>query len=451
MRIRSIYSLCRLAARPTFRGLLNSARKSELNITRQIQNTGLRAGATAAFAADDDHTTITRTFPTSHHSLKIGFQDNLACNFYYIWLRDNCQCSSCIHSESKQKMVDTASLDLNIKPESYHVTENGKLKVIWPDGHVSFYDPDWLHKHGKDFELDNYDNVHDNLPPLTTWNGEVIRDLKPEISYKEVMETEEGLKKWLTMMYKYGIAIMKDVPHQKGEVVKVMERFAYVKKTKWGSTFDVICEPVQNDPKHLAYTGMYLELHTDMNYLEKSPALHISGIQALHCLKANPASDGDSIGGQSFFVDGFYIAKWLRKEHPSSFHTLTSTLVEFKIHSHNMEYSNHQYILCASKSGHLKEVHYNTRTMAPLRGPADAVQPFYEAYKLLGQKMREPESQFAFNLVPGDLVAFNNRRILHGRTNFDPRRMSRHLEGCYGDIDEIITRYKSFLKLDSRK
>ncbi|GFX30620.1 retrovirus-related Pol polyprotein from transposon 412 [Trichonephila clavipes] len=148
-------------------------------------------------------------------------------------------------------------------------------------------------------------------------------------------------------------------------------------------------------------------------------------LQALHCLEANSSAEGESIGGQSFFVDGFYIAKWLRKEHPASFHVLSSTPIEFKIYSHNMEYSNLQYVLSASKSGHLKEVHYNTRTMAPLRGPADAIQPFYEAYKLMGQKMREPESQFAFNLIPGDLVAFNNRRILHGRTSFDPRRMSR--------------------------
>lgn len=46
-----------------------------------------------------------------------------------------------------------------------------------------------------------------------------------------------------------------------------------------------------------------------------------------------------------------------------------------------MEYCNHQYVLCASKTGTMQEVHYNTRTMAPLKGPADSVQPFYEAYK----------------------------------------------------------------------
>ncbi|XP_054708670.1 gamma-butyrobetaine dioxygenase-like isoform X2 [Uloborus diversus] len=408
---------------------------------------GSWAKATAAHIPDLKPPEITKTFPSSHQSLKIGFEDNLASDFQFIWLRDNCQCEKCIHPQNKQKMLDTVSLDINIKPISYYITETGSLKIIWPDGdggeHVSLYDPQWLHKCGKDFELDSYDSFHDALPRMITWNGEKIKESKPEINYNDVMETEEGLKTWLEMIYKYGLAIIRNVPCEKGEVIKVVERVAYVKKTKWGSSFDVLCEPIQNDPTHLAFSGMYLEHHTDMNYLEKSP-----GLQALHCLKASASEDEDSIGGQSFFVDGFYIAKWLQNEHPSSFHVLSTTPVEFKIYSHNMEYCNHQYVLCCNRTGEMREVHYNTRTMAPLKGPADSVQPFYEAYKLLGMKMREKESEFAFNLVPGDLVAFNNRRILHGRTSFDPRRMSRHLEGCYGDIDEVITRYRSFVKAE---
>ncbi|XP_035216628.1 gamma-butyrobetaine dioxygenase-like isoform X2 [Stegodyphus dumicola] len=381
MRLKSLCSLYQFGARQSFRGLVKPT-NMKIKLLRDIHKTGYRTRATAAINPNFQPVCITKTFPTSHQSLKIGFEDNLASDFQYIWLRDNCQCEKCIHPVSRQKMLDTVSLNINIKPKSYHLTENGKLKIVWPDGdgeHVSFYDPQWLHKYGKGFELDSYDYVHDSLPPMVTWNGETIKKIMPEISYKEVMETEQGLKTWLEMIYKYGLAILK-------------------------------------------------------------------GLQALHCLKANPSSDSDSIGGQSFFVDGFYIAKWLRKEHPASFHVLTSTLVEFKIYSHNMEYCNNQYVLCVSKTGEMQEVHYNTRTMAPLKGPADAVQPFYEAYQLMGQKMREKESEFAFNLIPGDLVAFNNRRVLHGRTSFDPRRMSRHLEGCYGDIDEIITRYRSFLK-----
>ena len=56
-----------------------------------------------------------------------------------------------------------------------------------------------------------------------------------------------------------------------------MKRFAYVKETAYGITFDVIAEP---QPGHLANTGRYLEHHTDLNYREKSP-----GLQLPRCLK----------------------------------------------------------------------------------------------------------------------------------------------------------------------
>lgn len=63
-------------------------------------------------------------------------------------------------------------------------------------------------------------------------------------------------------------------------MVEVVQKFAYVKETSYGVTFDVVAEP---DPEHLAYTGTYLHHHTDMNYREKSP-----GMQLLHCLKVRP-------------------------------------------------------------------------------------------------------------------------------------------------------------------
>jgi gamma-butyrobetaine dioxygenase len=43
-------------------------------------------------------------------------------------------------------------------------------------------------------------------------------------------------------------------------------------------------------------------------------------------------------------------------------------------------------------------------------------------------------------MEPGDIFSFNNRRILHGRTEFDPNSGHRHLQGYYMDRDEIIGR-----------
>jgi gamma-butyrobetaine dioxygenase len=50
-----------------------------------------------------------------------------------------------------------------------------------------------------------------------------------------------------------------------------------------------------------------------------------------------------------------------------------------------------------------------------------------------------------FRLKAGDIFSFNNLRLLHGRTEFDPNSGNRHLQGYYMDRDEIRGRL-SFLE-----
>jgi gamma-butyrobetaine dioxygenase len=49
--------------------------------------------------------------------------------------------------------------------------------------------------------------------------------------------------------------------------------------------------------------------------------------------------------------------------------------------------------------------------------------------------MRDSEFEIRFLLNAGDLVMFDNVRLLHGRTSFNPDEGLRHLQGCYIDID----------------
>ena len=74
------------------------------------------------------------------------------------------------------------------------------------------------------------------------------------------------------------MAVLRGVPQEKNKIIEVVNRIAYVKETQYGRTFDVINKPTEG--AHLAYTGVALAHHTDMNYREKSP-----GMQLLHCLK----------------------------------------------------------------------------------------------------------------------------------------------------------------------
>ncbi|KFM58036.1 Gamma-butyrobetaine dioxygenase, partial [Stegodyphus mimosarum] len=381
---------------------------------------------------------ISKAFRAEQNNLCIEFQDSISAKFPFVWLRDNCPCDKCVHFESKQKLLDTIALDFSIEPEQFHVLDNGSLKITWKamnDGeHVSIYKPSWLHKYGLGFQLNMNMSVHDVLPPVKTWDRNKILGCIPELTYEFLMGSENGLKNVLENIYHYGLVIIREVPCEKGEVMKVMKKFAFTMDTKWRTNFQVITHPLQTDPKHLAYTGRQLEIHTDMNYLEKSPA-----IQALHCLNAISEDASSSDPGKSIFVDGYHIANLLKKENPAFYYILSTTPVKFKMHSHGLYYEKEQYIICVNRKGAVAEIHYNNRTMAPFEGPADRIVSFYEAYKMFGQKLRDEEYQFTFIMKPGDLMIFNNIRVLHGRNAFDPNFAFRHLEGLQHSLKSCCT------------
>lgn len=418
-------------------GLKRALISPNVVISRSVH---MRANSTAASALTQDQKPLIHSaVPLGAHGAKIIFNDDQTCDFKYIWLRDNCKCDACVHPETSQKIVDSPMLDTTIKPRTLEVTADGDLLIDWPAvagawEHRSIYGAAWLHKHGQCFARDAFDVNEEHVhvrPPLELWDRTAIWKRFPDVSYHELMQSDEGLFRWLDMLHKHGIAIIRGVPTNSNEIINVVKRFAYVKETSYGITFDVISEPDPN--AHLAYTGRRLELHTDMNYREKSP-----GLQLLHCLKSE---SGDEAGGKSFFVDGFYAAKWLQVNQPAAFHVLSSTPVKFSIRNRNLKYSQHWPIVCVNKDGDVVEIHYNNRTMGTLQVPSHLVLPFYHAYRLLTEKLRDSSLEFVFHLVPGDLVAFNNRRVLHGRTGFDPMQVSRHLKGCYVDIDEAFSVY----------
>ena len=51
--------------------------------------------------------------------------------------------------------------------------------------------------------------------------------------------------------------------------------------------------------------------------------------------------------------------------------------------------------------------------------------------------LREPRFQLKLHLPEGEIVVFDNQRILHGRTAFSSARHARHLRGCYLTRDSV--------------
>ena len=55
---------------------------------------------------------------------------------------------------------------------------------------------------------------------------------------------------------------------------------------------------------------------------------------------------------------------------------------------------------------------------------------------------RHPDYAVALRLAAGEMVVFDNRRVLHGRQAFDPSTGRRHLRGAYVDRGEWDSRIR---------
>lgn len=71
----------------------------------------------------------------------------------------------------------------------------------------------------------------------------------------------------------------------------------------------------------------------------------------------------------------------------------------------------------------------------------DKVYEWYAAIKVFINMLYEESVQF--KTEPGDILAFSNIRILHGRTGYvDTEGNVRHLVGAFIDWDEIYSRLR---------
>ena len=219
-----------------------------------------------------------------------------------------------------------------------------------------------------------------------------------------------------------GIALLHDCGVEPRTVLEVANAVGFVRETNYGALFDVVAEP---DPVNLAFTPLGLPAHTDNPYREPCPT-----VQLLHCLAA--ACDG----GASRFVDGFAAAARLQAEDPAAFRTLTTTDITFRYHSAGVDLQARRPLIEVDSDGAVSAISVNNRSMEPLSAQRADTASFCGAYRALVEVLDRDELAIEMTLRPGELVAFDNRRVLHGRRAFRSTER-RHLQGCYIDIDAI--------------
>ena len=361
-------------------------------------------------------------------TLNIEWSDGEKSNFNFMWLRDNCPTAH--DKDSRHRMFNILDVSTNIEPRNYKINEQGKLEIVWSEGnHISYYDQKWLRNNCYTIK-----NKKDYISPYLLWNSSLQNNLKSiHIEHDEIINSDEGLIKWLELLHFKGIAIVKNSPVDKESAFPVLNRISHTRETFFKTPFEVINIP---KPNNSAYSAHALNNHMDLPWFENPP-----GYQFLHCL-INSAKGGDSSA-----VDAFAVAEYLKKNEKEIFDTLVNIPLKFRDKDYTQEAHRSFYgpAISLTKDGDYNDIRFSVATMDALDCHPDIMEKVYKAHHRFGNLLHDEKFQIKFRLEPGDIFSFNNRRLLHGRTAFDPNSGHRHLQGYYMDRDEIIGRL-SYLK-----
>lgn len=354
--------------------------------------------------------------------LFLDWADGHRSTFHYIWLRDNCYCSECGDPRHGEKHFHVINVPENIEPLSVDWDNDQGLKIIWsPDGHTSIYDSKWLRLHCYS-ATEREHRVHSPI----LWDREIATNL-PLLAYEEVRSGDIGKLQMLEYLRDYGICFLQNVPPRMGELESLAESLGPIVESNYGRVFDIVITPEESRTS-VANSGRILMPHTDDAYQNSPP-----GIIFFHCLIAS--NDGS---GESIFVDGFKLAQILRQEDPEGFELLCKYELCFrKRYDAGIDMQTCEPIIRLDSRGNVKGVRISNLFAAPLDMPEDLIEPFYAAYRKLMVLYTDTKYWLQKGLQPGDLVVFDNYRVLHGRTEIEMTNQSRHLRHCCVDSDYL--------------
>ena len=226
----------------------------------------------------------------------------------------------------------------------------------------------------------------------------------------------------------------------------------------YGDIFHVKSMP---DAKNIAYTSVPLSPHQDLAYYESMP-----GLQLLHCI-----SNEGVEGGESVLIDALAAAEEFRRIAPEHFETLTRCPATFVKQREGADMVYRRPHIVVDDSEDVVAVNWSPPFEGPLCLPASSVEPYYLAYAAfermldnslppedengllplaLTRSLREYANTYTWEhrLEPGEIMVFNNRRMLHGRRgfSFNGEHGGRHLMGAYTNIDDTLNRYRVLLR-----
>jgi gamma-butyrobetaine dioxygenase len=385
-----------------------------------------RASSTAPMSDLESMSTPHRIVTVAHdpQGVTLDWSDGLRSRCHVLWLRDNCPCPACRHPQALERTYMFVDHGLP-RVASATLAVDGWLEVRFEsaaDGsHATRFSAAWLRRH----DPADAESRAQRYVPLP-WDASIAARL-PTVRYDDYMQTPAGLRRWIEALKTHGIVLLRGVPQVPGTLLQVARRIGPVRGSNFGEHYDVVSMP---NPNASAYTAMGLELHTDLANWRNPP-----DVQLLCCLKSSVR------GGESVFADGLKVAEDLRREEPAMFEVLAHQPLGFRFHDASCDIRATGPAIELDAGGRFRRVRFNNWLRGALVAPPEVVEATYAALGALWRRLRDPANRLDLRLEPGDLIAYDNNRVLHGRAPFDPTTGERHLQGCYlnqEDVDSML-------------
>ena len=357
---------------------------------------------------------------SDQHSLTLQWEDCHRGEFDLLWLRDNCSCDTCGNRSVGRKQVSILQMPEHPKAVRTSIENSRTLEVIWADdNHKSHYGSEWLRQHCYCETCREQRRFHPTL-----WD-QSLQNALPEFEFSDVESSELSRLNMLGQIVDKGLVLIHRVPPHQHGFESLLSHIGFIKETNYGRICDL---KVDAGGELIGDTNLPIPLHTDECYRHANP-----GVLAFHCL-----STSDDGGGANLLADGFNLAKTLRETDHEAFELLCRTpMVSRRMHSDEVDLRSATPIISVDYEGNIQGIRYNERSAAPLDLCAEEIRPAYRALKAWLALTRDTAFQIRIHLKPGNVVVFDNQRVLHGRDEFNGNR---HLLYAQLDLDEPHSR-----------
>ena len=361
-----------------------------------------------------------KSIATGNKVLHANWSDGTINAYPYIWLRDNDIAD--LHPTTRERMFDLTSVSIDIEPMKIELV-NGAVEILWPERRqASSYASDWLYRHRPGCKRDDPADINQVL-----WTAESLQEI-PRFHAENCLTKPTLLREALSTAKSTGLVLFDGLADDADAGVNFGDCIGFKRQTNFGVTFDVVSKP---EPNNLAYTAAALPLHIDLTNQELVP-----GYQFLHCVQ------NSATGGESVFGDGYSACAELQKTAPEHFACLKETPIPCRFHDDDFDIRQHRPVISQDSSGEFTQLVFNAHIADIPDMPASVLQDFYAAYQALMRIARGDKYRLQYVLQPGEMVMFDNRRVMHGRGEFDPTSGARHLRGYYIDRNEVDSRLR---------